>query len=242
MPTPRSGAQWWEFFRKKLREGRQGYVVVPLVEDSEQVQAASLDETYETLANGELEAFRLGLIHGRMTPAEKDAAMDALSQRRDPGAGRHVGGRGRRRRAQRHADDDRRRPALRPGAAAPASRPDQPRHVSRAIAALFADPQTDEARERLKAFVELDRRLSSWPRSISQLRGPGDLFGTRQHGLPPLRIADLARDAVDRGRGPPRRPRAGRTPIPACRSPSTRQLRRMALVRYGKSLDLGDVG
>ena len=69
-------AKWWDFFRRKLREGRQGYVVAPLVEESEQAEAASLEETYETLANGELEAFRLGLIHGRMTPAEKDAVMD----------------------------------------------------------------------------------------------------------------------------------------------------------------------
>ena len=69
-------AKWWDFFRKKLREGRQGFVVTPLVEESEATEAVSLDETYEALANGELEAFRLGLIHGRMTPAEKDAVMD----------------------------------------------------------------------------------------------------------------------------------------------------------------------
>ena len=62
-----SAPRWWEFFRSKLREGRQGYVVVPLVEESEQLAAASLDATYEALANGPLEAFRLGLIHGRMS-------------------------------------------------------------------------------------------------------------------------------------------------------------------------------
>ncbi|MBN1394339.1 MAG: ATP-dependent DNA helicase RecG, partial [Pirellulales bacterium] len=69
-------AKWWDFFRRKLREGRQGYVVAPLVEQSDATQAASLDETYETLANGELEAFRIGLIHGRMSSEEKDAVMD----------------------------------------------------------------------------------------------------------------------------------------------------------------------
>ncbi len=68
-------ARWWEFYRKKLAEGRQGYVIVPLVEGSEQVQATSLEEAYEALSNGELEAFRIGLIHGRMTPADKHAAM-----------------------------------------------------------------------------------------------------------------------------------------------------------------------
>ena len=44
--------------------------------------AASLDETYEALANGQLEAFRLGLIHGRMTPDEKDAVMDDFRRAR----------------------------------------------------------------------------------------------------------------------------------------------------------------
>ncbi len=67
---------WWEFFRRKLREGRQGYVITPLVEESEQISVVNLQEAYESLANGELADFRLGLIHGRMQPAEKDKIMD----------------------------------------------------------------------------------------------------------------------------------------------------------------------
>ena len=78
LATEEQRGRWWEFFRKKLREGRQGYVVTPLVEESDQFAAVSLEETYEELANGELEAFRLGLIHGRMTAAEKDDVMDAF--------------------------------------------------------------------------------------------------------------------------------------------------------------------
>src|SRR5262249_12985714 len=70
--------KWWEFFAKKLREGRQGYVIVPLVEESAEVEAANLQQAYETLANGPLEAFRLGVLHGRMTPSEKEAAMAAF--------------------------------------------------------------------------------------------------------------------------------------------------------------------
>ncbi|MEE9601659.1 MAG: ATP-dependent DNA helicase RecG, partial [Thermoguttaceae bacterium] len=46
---------WWEFFRKKLTEGRQAYVVTPLVDESDDRVLASLEETYEALANGELE-------------------------------------------------------------------------------------------------------------------------------------------------------------------------------------------
>ena len=60
---------------------------------------------------------------------------------------------------------------------------------------VFADPQTDEAKQRLAAFTSTTDgfRLAE---TDFQLRGPGDLFGTRQHGLPPLRIADLLRDSA----------------------------------------------
>ena len=68
-------SQWWEFFCKNLREGRQGYVITPLIEESDQWNATSLAEAFEELANGELEEFRLGLIHGRMASGEKDQVM-----------------------------------------------------------------------------------------------------------------------------------------------------------------------
>ena len=72
-------AKWWDFFRRHLREGRQGYVIVPLVEESEHVDTANLQATFEELAHGELEAFRLGLVHGRMTAEEKDAALSEFA-------------------------------------------------------------------------------------------------------------------------------------------------------------------
>src|SRR6185436_14190366 len=78
LPPSVDWTKWWEFFRKKLREGRQAYVITPLVEGSDEVQTASLEESFEALANGELEAFRLGLVHGRMSGAQKDAAMQAF--------------------------------------------------------------------------------------------------------------------------------------------------------------------
>ncbi|HAY79073.1 MAG TPA: ATP-dependent DNA helicase RecG, partial [Planctomycetaceae bacterium] len=72
-------AQWWEFFRKKLREGRQGYVVAPLVDEVQDSEVGSVEQLFETLSNGELEAFRLDLLHGRMTSVEKEAAMQSFA-------------------------------------------------------------------------------------------------------------------------------------------------------------------
>jgi ATP-dependent DNA helicase RecG len=73
--VPDEEARWWGHVRTKLREGRQGYVVVPAVEDSKR-GLASIASAFEELANGPLEAFRLSLVHGRLKTAEKQAIMD----------------------------------------------------------------------------------------------------------------------------------------------------------------------
>ena len=76
--TPGEQPRWWNFVREKLRAGRQAYVVAPLVEESENIAAASVSEAFERLTNGELAAFRVGIIHGRMSPAEKAEAMESF--------------------------------------------------------------------------------------------------------------------------------------------------------------------
>ena len=72
---PANQPRWWNFVREKLRAGRQAYVVAPLVDESQNVPAASVAEAFERLTNGELSAFRLGVIHGRMSSSEKEQAM-----------------------------------------------------------------------------------------------------------------------------------------------------------------------
>ena len=231
--------RWWKFFREKLREGRQGYVVTPLVEESDVSAVASLEATYEELANGELEAFRLGLIHGRMIPAEKDAVMDDFRSGKIqvllctsvvevgvdvPGAtlmtiesGHRFG------LAQLHQLRGRISRGSFPG-----------------FCCVFADPQTDEARRRLEAFASTTDGFALAETDF-KLRGPGELFGTRQHGLPPFRIADLLRDAelLEEAR---RDAQALITADPGLSQPEHAKLRHRMLLRYGKVLELADVG
>ncbi len=65
----------WAHVRSETAAGRQAYVVCPLIEESDKLEVASAEETYERLRSGELAGLRLGLLHGRLPPAEKEAVM-----------------------------------------------------------------------------------------------------------------------------------------------------------------------
>jgi ATP-dependent DNA helicase RecG len=231
--------RWWHFFRTKLDEGRQGFVIAPLVEDSEAVEAANVQATYETLSRSELAGYRVGLLHGRMTPAEKDSVMQAFRLGRTqvlvatsvvevgvdvPNAtlmtiegGERFG------LAQLHQLRGR------------ISRGSHPGYLC-----VFATPANDQTQERLEAFTKTSDGFALAELDF-KLRGPGDLFGTKQHGLPPLRIADLARDAtvVEEARQDAQQLIES---DPELSNPAFARLRRMVFHRYGEALDLGDVG
>jgi ATP-dependent DNA helicase RecG len=75
----RERARAYERIRDELRAGRQAFVVCPLVEESEALQARAATAEYERLAAGELRDFRVTLLHGQMRPAEKARAMGAFA-------------------------------------------------------------------------------------------------------------------------------------------------------------------
>ncbi|HEY2841314.1 MAG TPA: ATP-dependent DNA helicase RecG [Pirellulales bacterium] len=246
LATAEQRDRWWDFFRRKLREGRQGYVVTPLVESAETGEATdeptgptSLEEAYESLANGPLEEFRLGLIHGRMSAAEKQAAMDAFRRGETqvlvsttvvevgvdvPNAtllaiesGQRFG------LAQLHQLRGRIVRGAHPG-----------------FCCVFAEPTSPESQKRLEAFAASTDGFELAETDFA-LRGPGDLLGTKQHGLPPLRIADPRMDAavLDEARRDAKEMVAA---DPGLANPEHARLRKMVLVRYGQVLELGDVG
>jgi ATP-dependent DNA helicase RecG len=74
-----SEANMWEFVRAQLSQGRQAYIVCPLIDESEALQTASARQTYEDLRAGELAGFRLRLLHGQLPPTEKMTAMAAYA-------------------------------------------------------------------------------------------------------------------------------------------------------------------
>ncbi len=231
--------RWWDFVRKKLREGRQAYVITPLVDPSEEIAAASVEEVFEALANGQLEAFRLGLIHGRMASAEKDSAMQRFRSGETqvlvstsvvevgvdvPNATvMAIDGAERFGLAQLHQLRGRVSRGRYPG-----------------FCGVMADPKTPEARQRLEAFIQTTDGFALAEFDF-RLRGPGDLLGTQQHGLPPLRIADLARDTqpLIEAREKARQLIAE---DPELKAADLARLRRMVLARYGQTLELGDAG
>ncbi|MBM4091386.1 MAG: ATP-dependent DNA helicase RecG [Planctomycetes bacterium] len=232
--------RWWEFVRGKLRDGRQAYVITPRVEEAETEDVPSVEQVFERMTNGPFEAFRADLIHGRMSAAEKDAAMDSFHRGQTqvlvatsvvevgvdvPNAtlmtiegGERFG------LAQLHQLRGRVQRGAFPG-----------------FVCVFAQPANQAARDRLNAFVRLTDGFELAEIDFA-LRGPGDLFGTRQHGMPPLRVADLQRDQeiLEEARLDAQA-LVARADHPL-QQPAFALLNNRVLRRYGDALGLADVG
>jgi ATP-dependent DNA helicase RecG len=229
--------RWWDFFRRKLREGQQGFVISPRLDDQDD-ETTSAEAALEHLSNGELADFRLDLLHGRLKTDEKLRIMDQF------GAGKtqvlvatsvvEVG-----------IDvPNANLMTIEHGERFGLSQLHQLRgRVGRGTApgyvCVFAEPTTEEGHKRLQAFVS-SRDGFELAEVDFQLRGPGELFGTRQHGMPPLMVADLRRDMdiVQRARNDARRLIEQ---DPALADPQWDRIRRMVLKRYGHALQLADV-
>jgi ATP-dependent DNA helicase RecG len=254
--------QWWDFFRKKLREGRQGFVIAPRVgnnqddcEPESEVASVSSDEIsephvaskrlstaeqlFESLANGPLEEFRLDVLHGRQSTEEKESAM-----------GKFVSGKTQVLVATSLVEVGIDVPnatlmTIESAECFGISQLHQLRgRVSRGqhpgYVCAFATRNDPDSNERLSAFASTSDGFELAEIDL-RIRGPGNLFGAQQSGFPPLRIADLIRDTQVLYQAQ----QAARELIaqdPELNQPELSRLKQLVLSRYGKALEMGDVG
>jgi ATP-dependent DNA helicase RecG len=183
----------YELMRREIDAGRQVYVICPLVEESEKIDLKSATEMADHLQAEVFPARRVALLHGRMKPDEKEAVMRAFA------AGR----------VQVLVSTT----VVEVGVDVPNASVMLVEHAERfglsqlhqlrgrvgrgdhqsCCVLLYQAPWTDEARQRLEALAGTGDGFVIAERDL-ELRGPGDVFGTRQSGLPRLRTGDLVRD------------------------------------------------
>jgi ATP-dependent DNA helicase RecG len=183
----------YDFLRRRIDEGRQAYVIYPLVEESEKVDLRAATEMADHLAQDVFPAYRVALLHGRMKQDAKDHVMAAFARGDSHilvsttvvevgvdvanAAVMLVEHAERFGLSQLHQ--------LR-------GRVGRGPHQSYCIL-LYQAPLTEQGRERLKALTDTTDGFLIAERDLA-LRGPGDFFGTRQSGIPTLRVGDLLRD------------------------------------------------
>jgi ATP-dependent DNA helicase RecG len=179
--------------REACGAGRQVYWVCPLIDESDAIPYQAAEETAAALAEA-LPGIRVGIVHGRMTPAQKDGAMERFRKGElqllvattvievgvdVPNANLMVIENAERMGlAQLHQ--------LR-------GRVGRGTHTSSCVL-LYRPPLSEMARERLAVLRETNDGFEVARRDL-ELRGPGELLGTRQTGLTQMRVADLMRDA-----------------------------------------------
>ncbi|KAA1261541.1 ATP-dependent DNA helicase RecG [Rubripirellula obstinata] len=238
--------RWWAFVRERLDEGRQAFVVAPRVsaveaseDDDANEDIASVESVFEELSTGPLKDYRVGLLHGRMPAEEKQSVMQQFATEQlqvlvsttvievginVPNATvMTILGAQRFGLAQLHQLRGR------------ISRGSHAGHVC-----VFTDGEIEpEENERLKVLEETHDGFELAEADF-RLRGPGDLLGRRQSGMPPMWIADLVRDveilALARSMA-----QEMIEEDPELSASDLAALRDQVFRRYAKRLDLGDV-
>jgi ATP-dependent DNA helicase RecG len=183
----------YEFIRTQIESGRQVYVIYPLVEESEKVDLRAATEMADHLAQDVFPSCRVALLHGRMKPDAKERVMAAFARGEydilvsttviEVGVDVANAAVMLVEHAERFGLSQLHQLRGRVGRGP---------HQSFCIL-LYQYPLTDQGRARLKALTDTTDGFVIAEKDL-ELRGPGDFFGTRQSGMPTLRVGDLVRD------------------------------------------------
>ncbi len=190
--TGKERLQAYDLIRREIAQGRQAYIILPLVEESEKLDAKAAVEEHKRLSETVFPEFQVGLLHGRMTSAEKDEALSAFRDNQTqiivsttvievgvdvPNATVMLI-----ENAERFGLSQLHQLRGRVG-----------RGSHKSYCLLLSSSQTTDAKTRLNVLeqsqdgffiAEMDMRL----------RGPGEILGTRQAGLPDFALASLVED------------------------------------------------
>jgi ATP-dependent DNA helicase RecG len=190
---PSQKKEVWKRVHEEIGKGRQAYIVFPLIEESETLAAKAATQEFEKLSVGEFKNFKLGLMHGKLKPQEKDAVMDAFRQ------GEY----------QILVSTT----VIEVGVDVPNStvmvienadrfglaqlhqlRGRVGRGGDQSYCFLVSELKSEATRDRLEILTQTNDGFVVAEKDL-EIRGPGEFIGYRQSGLPDLILADLVKDA-----------------------------------------------